>query len=143
VRRENPGEHAHRGSRVAAVERFLRHPEATKAAAVDVHGRAVAANRDAELREAVERRRAIGAGGVPCQGRGSLGERAEQCITMRDRLVARQVHQAAYVRGGLDRFDRVLSVRHRVRTITPDSVRMMRPLRAGAVRSLTPFEGLW
>ena len=102
LRREQAGDHAHRGAGVAAVERVIYRSDAT-ANAVDFNASIFKrANSRAQGLHAGEGGCAVGSGGEIGEARGAFSECAEHGVAMADGLVAGKAKAAKNVARGTD-----------------------------------------
>ena len=102
LRREQAGDHAHRGAGVAAIERMIGWSDAATDA-VDFNAAVIElADFCAEGLHAGEGGGAVGAGGEVGEARGALSKCAEQGVAMADGFVAGQAQGAEDVARGAD-----------------------------------------
>ncbi len=108
MRGEDAGEHAHRAAGIAGVE------DGSRARAGRAAARPATVTRrpplrvardlldgDAERPQAAQRRSAVGAGRIAVDGGGAVGDRRQQGVAVRNRLVAGRAHAAAHAGGRL------------------------------------------
>jgi hypothetical protein len=101
--RQDSRQHSHRRSRVAGVERCPRRAERPQPPSADCHTVALSLDRNAEAAQAVQRRLAIRAGRVVREHRSTAGQRGQDRVPMRDRLVAGHADATPQRAGGSDR----------------------------------------
>ena len=88
LRRQNTGEHADGGAGIPCVEVVGGRAQTVEAATVDGHIDALLVDGDAECAQAVERRVAVGSGGVIVDGGRALRNSRNHGVAVRDRFIA-------------------------------------------------------